>query len=164
MICLFNIKYLGYYKFKFFGLDLSNYKIVWEKFLYYCQEYNYFILIILNLFILNIIIYKFNNYNILILFILLFYIFIFLSLKIKKKWNELDINYKTKLWNLGFNIILILVLGYYINLIIEYLVSSFIWKINGSEYFLKSFQNKLILNFAYNRSFHRWFSFYNYKK
>jgi hypothetical protein len=56
------------------------------------------------------------------------------------------------------------VLGYYINLIIEYLVSSFIWKINGSEYFLKSFQNKLILNFAYNRSFHRWFSFYNYKK
>src|SRR5437868_10986378 len=28
LICLFNIKYLGYYKFKFFGLDLSNYKIV----------------------------------------------------------------------------------------------------------------------------------------
>jgi hypothetical protein len=64
----------------------------------------------------------------------------------------LDLNYKTKVWNLGLNIVLILIIGFYINLIIEFLLPSFVIKINGFDYFWKTFQNKLIFNLNYERS------------
>ena len=79
-------------------------------------------------------------------------------------WSGFDSNYKMKIWNFSFNIVLALVLGFYINLIVEYLAPSFFFKISGSEYFWKSFQSKSILNFYYNKSSYKWFTLYGWKK
>ena len=144
LFCMFNVKYFGYKKYTFFGILLDNYKNVWIMYLYLIKEYNYFILVILHIILLNIIIHFIYDNIIIVISVLLFYIMVYLSIKMKVIWSGFDSNYKMKIWNFSFNIVLALVLGFYINLIVEYLAPLFFFKISGSEYFWKSFQLNLI--------------------
>jgi hypothetical protein len=164
LVCLFNIRYIGYHQFKFFGMLLNGSNLFLSRYFMIIREYNYFFLIMIHIFLLNLVIYTAHTNIIILWYIILFYMFIFISIKVKIKWDNLDLNYKTKVWNLGFNLVLILIIGFYINLIIEYLVPSFFLKISGFDYFWKTFQNKSIFNFSYERSDLRWFNMYSLKK
>jgi hypothetical protein len=164
VLCLFNISYLGYRRFKFFGFDLDYYKNYWIKYYYYLKAYNYFLFILVHFCILNILMYYIYENLLVVLLIVVFYIIILLGLKIKLKWDKLDKNYKTKIMTVSLNLIIIMILGYYINLIIEFLVYFQMLKINGSDYFWTVFQNKFMIQFNNIRSVSKWFSFYEYKK
>jgi hypothetical protein len=152
IISALNISYLGYKRFTFFGILLDDYKEFFKRYFYYLMEFNYFIFIIIYFCILNLAMYYIYENCLVLILVFSFYLIILIILRLKLKWDRLDVNTKTKILNVGLNTVIIMVLGYYINLIIEYLESTFIFKINSFESFLKLFQHKIIANFSYHRS------------
>lgn len=159
LVCLCNIYYLGYKKFRFFGLNLDDYKIIWRKYFWFLIEFNYFFLVSLHILLLNLIIYlSYDSYFFFYCFCL-FYVFLWLSIKIKKWIDTLDKDYDiNKIFIFSFNTALIIVLGVYINLIIEYLLPVYIFKLQNFDYFYKFFETKMIYNLNHAKYKLKWFS------
>lgn len=129
ILCLFPLPYQGYKNFKFFGINVYKlyYKIkdstFYLYFIFYFNLYSNFILISINFLFLFFLLYNFIFDKIfLFLFFLLFYIIFLISLKIK--YSKIKI-FEYKYFNISLNFLLIIISGFYLNLIIDTLKPIF---------------------------------------
>lgn len=132
----------GYgYKVKIFGINLNKYTNVPQLnyFIFFIQEYNYFILLILNLIFFMFIFYYGLYYNIFIIGIfLLFYVFLGLNIFLKyliKKYEPTVYANKNML-HFYLNIILCIVMVLYVSLIGDTIFKVINFKIDFTEYVL----------------------------
>jgi len=151
IICIFAKSLLtgyGYnYKPKIFGVNINKCISVPQLnyFIFFLQEYNYFILLILNLIFFIFIFYYGLYYNIFIIGIfLLFYAFLglnlFLKYLIKKYEPTLYVN--RNMLHFYLNIVLCIVMVLYVSLISETIFKEINFKIDFTEYLLGTFLRK----------------------
>lgn len=132
----------GYgYKVKIFGINLNKYTNVPQLnyFIFFIQEYNYFILLMLNLIFFMFIFYYGLYYNIFIIGIfLLFYVFLGLNIFLKyliKKY-EPTVYANRNMLHFYLNIILCIVMLLYVSLIGDTIFKVINFKIDFTEYVL----------------------------
>ena len=134
----------GYgYKVKIFGINLNKYKNIPQLnyFIFFIQEYNYFILLMLNLIFFMFIFYYGLYYNIFIIGIfLLFYVFLGLNIFLKyliKKYEPILYAYANRnMLHFYLNIILCIVMLLYVSLIGDTIFKVINFKIDFTEYVL----------------------------
>lgn len=152
VLCLFNVRYIGYIKFKFFGIDLQqqNSKITYLAFFF--KEYNYWILFVVNFFLIMLFLYNIMYKNFLISgLILSFYIFIGLSVYIKR-WLIKNNYYNKKTFNMSINIILVAIYSLYLTEAGDALEQYLGYKINLGEFLYGFFKqkDKILLNLRHD--------------
>lgn len=173
IICIFVKSLLtGYgYKLKFFGINLNKYKNIPQLnyFIFFLQEYNYFILLMLNLIFFIFIFYYGLYYNIFIIGIfLLFYAFLGLNIFLKyliKKY-EPTIYANRNMLHFYLNIILCVVMVLYVSLIGDTIFKVINFKIDFTEYLLGTTlrKDRFFLKLQEDYNFSRLWALYKNEK
>lgn len=162
----------GYgYKLKFFGINLNKYKNIPQLnyFIFFLQEYNYFILLMLNLIFFIFIFYYGLYYNIFIIGIfLLFYAFLGLNIFLKyliKKY-EPTIYANRNMLHFYLNIILCVVMVLYVSLIGDTIFKVINFKIDFTEYLLGTTlrKDRFFLKLQEDYNFSRLWALYKNEK
>lgn len=168
ILCLFNLRYKNYRKWKFFGIDLQQYSSQINYVVFFFKEYHYSIIFISNFIFMITLFYYVMEKNFLISGLLVsFYIFIGLSIYIKHwliKNNYFNKNY----FNICLNMILAAILGVYLTELGDSIEQYIGFKINLGEFLYGFFKqkDKLLLQLRHDTIWnnYKWWSVYDLYK
>lgn len=168
ILCLYNIRYKNYKKWKFFGIDLQQYSSQINYVVFFLKEYHYGIIFISNFIFMITLFYYVMEKNFLISILMVsFYIFIGLSIYIKH-WLVKNNYFNQNYFNICLNIILASILGLYLNELGDSIEQYIGFKINLGEFLYGFFKqkDKLLLKLRHDTMWnnYKWWNVYNLYK
>ncbi len=158
IFCIFNLRYKGYVKFKFFGIDLQQYNSKITYLVFFFKEYNYWILLTFNLFFILLIFYYLLHKKFLLIFLILsFYTFIGLSIYIKR-WLIKKNYFNKAYFNVFINLILVSVASLYLSEVGDSIEQYVGFKMNMAEFFYGFFKkkDKFLFKLSHDSNNYKW--------